>query len=174
MQQNDDAKQDEGSDSLLTGELDTQKNSFMNNESASSRKIETILCSTPSSSEPITGYRFIDTEILNNVIANLLCSECMTSSLSLSESTTNKKGLASCLYVKCLSCGYSHQFFTSKSKDNSVDINSRAVYAMLLLIKTINFTTRIALLDQIVGAGLIATNSIIRQHTNQDLVFLFQ
>ena len=39
-------------------------------------------------------------------------------------------GLASCLLLTCKNCGYSKEFYTSVSNDNSFDINVRTVYNM--------------------------------------------
>ena len=114
----------------LAGNSDNENNESMKNDSASSRKIETILCSTPSSSEPITGYRFMNMELLDTVFSALLCPECMTSSLKLKENMSMKKGLASCLYIKCMACGHVHQFCNSTRRDLNFDINVRTVYAM--------------------------------------------
>ena len=77
----------------LAGNSDNANNESMKNDSASSRKIETILCSTPSSSEPITGYRFMNMELLDTVFSALLCPECMTSPLKLKENMSMKKDL---------------------------------------------------------------------------------
>ena len=74
---------------------------------ASARKIKKISSSRPKlSSNIVTGYRFIDLEILNIVVSTLRCPECMSSKLFLSENENKRKGLASCLYVNCCVCDY--------------------------------------------------------------------
>ena len=101
-------------------------------ESASSSKLERIDTNTPKQSDiNITGYRFIDVEILTDVFALLCCPECKTnSSLKLHENFMMKKGLASMLELKCNKCGYKSKFYTSKQCDRSFDINRRIVYSM--------------------------------------------
>ena len=55
----------------------------------------------------------------------------MSSKLFLSENENKRKGLTSCLYVNCCVCDYSKEFYTSTLNiQKSVDINTRAVYAM--------------------------------------------
>ncbi|XP_065660932.1 uncharacterized protein LOC136084596 [Hydra vulgaris] len=99
---------------------------------ASAKKIKKISSSRPKlSSNIVTGYRFIDLEILNSVISTLICPVCMSSKLFLSENENKRKGLASCLYVNCCVCDYSREFYTSTLNiQKSFDINTRAVYAM--------------------------------------------
>nr|XP_047127825.1 uncharacterized protein LOC124808661 [Hydra vulgaris] len=99
---------------------------------ASARKIKKISSSHPKvSSNIVTGYRFIDLEILNSIVSTLRCPECMSSKLFLSENENKRKGLASCLYVNCCVCDYSREFYTSTLNiQKSFDINTRAVYAM--------------------------------------------
>ena len=48
----------------------------------------------------------------------------------MAEALLKKKGLASCLLLTCKNFGYSKQFYTSISNDNSFDINVRTVYSM--------------------------------------------
>ena len=100
--------------------------------SASAKKIKNVLSSRQKlSGNSITGYRLIDLEILNSVFSTLRCPECMSSELSLSENEKKRKGLASCLYVRCSACDYSKEFYSSiKNKQKSFDINTRVVYAM--------------------------------------------
>ena len=100
------------------------------NSSVSERKIESIETSTPSSSSRITGNRVIDMEILSSVISMLLCPSCKLGSMKLSEVYAKKKGLASCLLFQCSRCSYFLENHTSRSNDNSFDINTRAVYSM--------------------------------------------
>ena len=79
----------------------------------------------------MSGYRFIDLEILN--VMKILCCPACYGTLELVENIEKKKGLASLLIVKC-HCGYSHAFYTSSSSSHqSFDINKRAVYTFRAL-----------------------------------------
>ena len=63
-------------------------------ETASSSKIQDILTDTPKQSDKsITGYRFIDIEILTCVVAMLSCPECQTCTLNLHENFSKKDGI---------------------------------------------------------------------------------
>lgn len=78
----------------------------------------------------ITGYRFMDMEILSDIIKTLCCPECRNQRLELKENFSNKQGLASCLVVVC-ACGYTHPYHTSRScGKKGFDINRRIVYTM--------------------------------------------
>ena len=68
---------------------------------ASDKKVQTILASTPTCSEAITGYRLIDIELISSVFSTLLCPSCGKMKLKLSELTSKKKGLASFLLLQC-------------------------------------------------------------------------
>ena len=94
------------------------------------------LNSKPTSS--ITGYRLVDMLILSKVFSLLGCPECHdVDCLKLNDNDENKKGLARQLILKCSSCLYSYDFYTSREvnlpKRNKGgrklrDINVRAVY----------------------------------------------
>ena len=76
------------------------------NETVSGSKVEHISTDTPKHSDPIiTGYRFIDVEILSDIITILCCPECKSSGLTLHENFNQKKGFASLLLLKC-KCGF--------------------------------------------------------------------
>ena len=95
------------------------------------QKIEDIqVTSTPANKEQITGYRLVDMEILWLIFSELGCSESCKCELNLREIFLKKKGLASCVLLTCKNCGYSKEFYTSVSNDNSFDINVRTVYSM--------------------------------------------
>ena len=96
----------------------------------SESKIKPIVTSSPMLSETISGYRLIDTEVLQSVFATLKCPECMESPLILKEDFYKKKGLASLLYIECAKCAYKHEFYTSRNQNKSYDVNKRMVYAM--------------------------------------------
>ena len=102
----------------------------VSNASVSSQKLQFIDVSTPKQSEPLNGNRIIDMEILSKVFEVLNCPVCDRSHLKLNERMSMKMGLAYLLYVQC-ECGYSYDFYTSKSSaHNTYDINKRMVYTM--------------------------------------------
>ena len=106
------------------------------NLSASARKIDQSCSfdSTSSSSKDeqpkITGYRFIDVEILNELFQQMPCKLCGESSLSLEDDPRERKGCASHLRLRCDKCGRVYTFFTSKKVKHFFDVNRRLVYAM--------------------------------------------
>ena len=60
----------------------------------------------------LTGFRFLDLEILSAVVNSLCCcSTCNQASLSLSENFLRKKGLASALVTQCSLCYYNNDFY---------------------------------------------------------------
>ena len=68
-------------------------------------------------------------EILSFSFSALGCPECCKCELNLGEVFLKKKWLASCLLSTCKNCGYSKEFYTSVSNDNSFDINVRTAYS---------------------------------------------
>ena len=104
------------------------------NLSASARKIckrsSTVAegCVKHQSSN-VTGYRFIDVEILGQLFQQMVCKECggSNSCLVLEDKHTERKGSASHLRVRCIECGW---VYTSKQIHNGFDVNRRLVYAM--------------------------------------------
>lgn len=97
----------------------------------SQKKVHDIVSETPKSTDPVSGYRFMDLEILNSVINTLICPECNEKKLKLKENVGRKKGLASSLYVFCVNCEYKNDFYTSRQHpDSSFDVNKRIVYTM--------------------------------------------
>ena len=91
-----------------------------------------------------SGFRLVDMEILGSVINCLACPECFgSSSLQLQDINEKKKGLARLLEIRCTSCPYKHEFYTSKQAKKyleedekekgggkHMEINLRAVYGM--------------------------------------------
>ena len=86
-------------------------------------------------SQPVTGYRFIDMELLSSAFQLLRCPEC---SNSISFHEVNKQG---CAHLLLLTCCWEHEFWSSKkinssrsksaNKNNSgFDINKRLLYSM--------------------------------------------
>lgn len=72
-----------------------------------------------------------------SLFSSFLCPECGCSTLSLSERYTQRRGLSSLLYLKCLKkdCNYFQKFYTSNYEYNKkgFDINKRIIYCMRLL-----------------------------------------
>ena len=98
---------------------------------ASEKKIEDIqVTSALANKEQITGYRLVDMKILSFIFSELGYPECCKCELNLREAFLRKKGLASCLLLTCKNCGYSKEFCTLVSNDNSFDNNVRTVYSM--------------------------------------------
>ena len=99
---------------------------------ASSSKVQAIVTDSPKQSDrDITGYRFVDMDLLTPVIALLCCPECQTANtLHLHESMKEKMGFASLLTITCQICTFKHEFYSSKQHLKSFDINRRVVYAM--------------------------------------------
>ena len=105
-------------------------NTLASNSSVSYRKIIPIEVSTPKKNySNIYGNRIIDVEILSDIFQLLCCPTCHLPQLKLGENISKKKGLASLLYLECV-CGYSSEFYTSKTCGKGFDINGRAVYSM--------------------------------------------
>ena len=106
-------------------ELETERvvpedNSVLEEAEISTVSISKINVETDShdNEDKVTGYRMIDTEILNYIFQLLACPECfLTDTIELTDLLQKKKGLASCLSLKCSSCGFSHRFYPSKSID---------------------------------------------------------
>ena len=54
-------------------------------QTISQKKIQRIVSETPKSTDSVSGYRFMDLEILNSVINTLVCPECNEKKLKLKE-----------------------------------------------------------------------------------------
>ena len=79
----------------------------------------------------VTGYRFVDTEMLGELFTQMVCKECgKCSCLVLEDEPRERKGSASHLRVRCKDCGWVYTFYTSKKVQHSFDINKKFVYAM--------------------------------------------
>ena len=94
------------------------------------RKVQLFPTDTPKQTDPITGYRVIDTELLAVAFAQLSCPACSNNTITLREKNSKKYGLASCLRIKCTTCEYSYDFYTSRRNNKSYDVNKRIVYGM--------------------------------------------
>ena len=103
------------------------------NNSASARKIgnENLQNVSLVKAAAVTGYRFVDMEILSVVFQQMVCKECGNSAgLVLEDNPRERKGSASHLRVRCEACGWVYTFYTSKKVQRSFDVNKRLVYAM--------------------------------------------
>ena len=78
----------------------------------------------------VTWSRFMDMEILSDIISSTLCPECKIRKLELKEVMIKKQGYASSLVALC-DCGYSIEYYTStKISNGSFEVNKRFSYAM--------------------------------------------
>ena len=103
------------------------------NTSASARKIgsHNILSSSKEKTTKVSGYRFIDLEILYEFVTHEVCCKlCGESSLVLEDNEHGRKGCVSHLRARCISCGWTYTFHTSKKQGYAFDANKRFVYAM--------------------------------------------
>jgi len=107
------------------------ESSPVNTQTVSSSKVKDIPTDAPKRTDPnVTGYRFVDVEILTEIVAMLCCPECKKYNLHLHENFTEKKGFASLLFIECLQCGFEKEFYTSKPAGKSYDVNRRIIYTM--------------------------------------------
>ena len=99
---------------------------------SASRKISLNLSDRAEQDQPeVTGYRFIDLEILSEVFLQTSCKECGNAScLVLEDKSFERKGSASHLRIRCDQCGWVFAFYSSKKVKQSFDVNKRLVYAM--------------------------------------------
>ncbi|XP_032238287.2 uncharacterized protein LOC5512949 [Nematostella vectensis] len=81
----------------------------------------------------VTGYRFVDMDILSNIFALLRCGDCGEFCLVLGEDEHNRKGCASKLRLTCQNCDWKHITYTSKVQGQSYEVNRRLVYSMRTL-----------------------------------------
>ena len=81
---------------------------------ASSSKIVDI--GSESHPDILSGYRLMDVNILDGIFNCLACPECYeVETLHLNDTNAKKKGLARLTYLKCNSCTYVKEFYTSKN-----------------------------------------------------------
>ena len=100
---------------------------------ASERKIVDVDITTDQSRSgyvsKLTGFRFLDLEIVSAIVSPLCCcSTCNQASLSLSENFSRKKGLASALVIECSLYYCNNAFYTSKRNSKAFAVNVRPVY----------------------------------------------
>ena len=99
-------------------------------ENAKSEEKETNEEAHGSTSSTITGFRFVDMELLSTAFSAMRCADCGEFSIVLSENHLKRQGCASSLRVFCENCGWKHEFWTSKKEDLSFEVNRRLVYSM--------------------------------------------
>ena len=81
---------------------------------ASSSKILDI--GSESHPDILSGYRLMDVNILDGIFNCLTCPECYeVETLHLNDTNATKKGPARLTYLKCNSCTYVKEFYTSKN-----------------------------------------------------------
>lgn len=78
----------------------------------------------------VTGYRFVDMELLTEAFQQMPCIECGNFCLALEDNQFERNGCASLLRLHCKECGWVYCFRTSKNVQHYFDINRRFVYAM--------------------------------------------
>ncbi|XP_028392982.1 uncharacterized protein LOC114517447 [Dendronephthya gigantea] len=106
------------------------------NTSASAKKIgfsdipDDSSYSEQSQSTDVSGYRFVDLQIMSEFVSEVCCKECGSSCLVLEDNPRERKGSASHLRARCEACGWVYTFYTSKKVGHSFDVNKRFVYAM--------------------------------------------
>ena len=68
----------------------------------------------------IEGYRLVDMTIFQEIIELLMCPECKhQGGLYVEENSTKRKGLSSCLLIKCSHFGFDIEKYTSRTVQNS-------------------------------------------------------
>ena len=124
-------------DNILPGNSHDLEHQAANITVSSSKVIDVETETHEDEEEIITGYRIMDTEILNTVFHLLSCPDCsITNTIKLVDILPKKKGLASCLALECSNCNFTHQFYSSKNVDTGksgmkmFDINVRTIYGM--------------------------------------------
>ena len=86
------------------------------------------------------GYRLFDVCVFDNIIKSLGCPQChSTNTLYVEEIDSKRKGLASCLLVKCLKCTYASCLLVKCLKCTYASCLLvkclKCTYAMLILLK---------------------------------------
>ena len=100
-------------------------------KTASSSKEQHIPTNTAKQSDrKITGYRFVDVEILSDIITLLCCPNCERSGLTLHENFSKMKGFSTLLLIKC-DFGFEKEFYLSQHTTAKTHvINRRIIYTM--------------------------------------------
>ena len=102
------------------------------NTSASSQKIQPIVAPKSCQSSNINGYILVDKEILADLFKLMMCPSCQQCNITLVEAPLKKQGLSTLLTLKCSSCDFAKENYSSRrvNKNKSFDINLRIVYTM--------------------------------------------
>ena len=98
--------------------------------SASARKIGSGSLTTNRKQSNVSGYRFVDIDILGEVFEEMICKECFDKNLVFSELAFKRRGCASFFRLFCKSCGWELKFYTSKTTKQFFEVNRRFVYSM--------------------------------------------
>lgn len=85
---------------------------------------------TESNKSNVSGYRFIDMEVLSELFEQMPCKECGEFKLMFAEDSLQRKGCASSLRIACENCGWKYCFYSSKKVKHYFEVNRRLVYAM--------------------------------------------
>lgn len=79
----------------------------------------------------VTGFRFLDMELLVELSEQLNCRPCGCSFFALEDSRRERKGCSSHLRGRYENCGWVYTLYTSKKvRRHSFDVNKRFVYCM--------------------------------------------
>ena len=70
----------------------------------------------------ITGFRFIDMEILADIFIDVNCKECGEAGLLFMEDEVNRKGSASSLHLICNRCDWKRSFYSSRPNGKSFEV----------------------------------------------------
>lgn len=143
--------------------------------SASRRKLSSVPVMEETPAEPehtcngyVTGFRFIDLQILASILMLLPCPECYQLTIALMENNQKRQGCASQLKVICQNCGWKEDFFTSPKGEKAYDVNRRFVYAMRSLGKghsgAKKFCGLMNMPEPLAQSAYWSTSKIIGQH----------
>ena len=102
----------------------------------STSKVESVNIGQKSGNTYISGYRFMDMDILKSMFSCLVCPECFHQNVTIQDINSKKKGLARYIALKCSDCGFVRHFYTSKMIDSNAsgmkffEVNFMTVYGM--------------------------------------------
>ena len=108
-------------------------------QSSSSRKLERSRNEYPleQDTNELDCFVLFSLSILQTIFGIIACPECKQNGVLLEEVSAKKQGLSVAFILKCSSCLWEHEFFSSqyasipgKNKKNSMEINIRSVLAL--------------------------------------------
>ena len=96
------------------------------------------------SEDTVSDFCLMDMSILATFVSALSCPECHCTNLNLFDILEKKKGLAKCLQLRCDSCLFTKEFYTSKKIDpplknvnkgggSFMEVNKNSVWLLLEL-----------------------------------------